>query len=222
MKIELKNGNYYHIFNHAVGKENLFRKNENFTHFLRLYDIFISSIADTFAWCLMPNHFHFLVRIKEDQEIGFLDSLEKDSPDIYVKWKTYFPDNLRTNRKLLLIRKPIAEKQFSHLFDAYAKAYNNSFKRKGQLFLKSFEMRHVTNQKYFKNLIFYIHNNPVHHGFVEHITEYPWTSYYSIISVKPTKLQKEKVLDWFESDRNFKTYHNTKHDDNDIVDLIIE
>ena len=170
----------------------------------------------------MPNHFHFLVRIKEEQEIGFLDSLEKDSSDIYVKWKTYFPDNLRTTRKLLLQKKPVVEKQFSHLFDAYAKAYNKAFKRKGQLFIKSFELRQVTNQKYFKNLVFYIHNNPVHHGFVKHITEYPWTSYHSIISVKPTKLQKENVLDWFESERNFKIYHNTKHNDNDIADLIIE
>jgi putative transposase len=47
----------------------LFKEKTNYAYFLRLYDLYISPIAETYAWCLMKNHFHFLVRIKEVEEI---------------------------------------------------------------------------------------------------------------------------------------------------------
>src|SRR6056297_2919022 len=65
-------GNYYHIYNHGINGETLFRENSNYEHFFRLYEKYIDPVADTFAWVMMPNHFHFLVRIKEEEEIGFI------------------------------------------------------------------------------------------------------------------------------------------------------
>ncbi|MBW8331475.1 MAG: hypothetical protein K0M40_05630 [Prolixibacteraceae bacterium] len=55
----------YHIFNHANGFENVFRKEENFYFFLEKYRLYISPIAETYAYCLMPNHFHLVVRIRK-------------------------------------------------------------------------------------------------------------------------------------------------------------
>lgn len=60
----LEEGGYYHIYNRANGKDNLFRQAQDYRHFLRLYQKYILPVADTFAWVLMPNHFHLLVRIK--------------------------------------------------------------------------------------------------------------------------------------------------------------
>ncbi|MBN1926811.1 MAG: hypothetical protein JW798_13350 [Prolixibacteraceae bacterium] len=59
-------GSYYHIYNHAAENRDLFILTENYEHFLDIYDKFISPVAETFAWVLMKNHFHFLVRIKEN------------------------------------------------------------------------------------------------------------------------------------------------------------
>jgi len=67
-KIPLEPDNFYHIYNHAVSKENIFRSEENFDFFLKKYHKYISPIADTFAYCLMPNHFHFAVKIKSADE----------------------------------------------------------------------------------------------------------------------------------------------------------
>ncbi|MDP3913156.1 MAG: hypothetical protein Q8R96_05395 [Bacteroidota bacterium] len=55
----------YHIFNHANGFENVFRKEDNFYFFLEKYRLYISPIAETYAYCLMPNHFHLVVRIRK-------------------------------------------------------------------------------------------------------------------------------------------------------------
>ena len=68
----LEADNYYHIYNHAVGQDNLFKKDENYNFFLKKYANYINPIADTFAYCLMPNHFHFLVRIKYEKAIEAL------------------------------------------------------------------------------------------------------------------------------------------------------
>ena len=66
-------GRYYHIYNRGINSCNLFEENTNYEHFLRLYEKYIHPIADTYAWCLMKNHFHFLVRIKEEREIVLND-----------------------------------------------------------------------------------------------------------------------------------------------------
>ena len=77
MKIPLKPELYYHIYNHANGKENLFVNDGNYYFFLRRYAHFINPIADTFAYCLMPNHFHLAVRIKSEEEIRQCFKLSK-------------------------------------------------------------------------------------------------------------------------------------------------
>lgn len=64
----LENGKYYHIYNRGINGEILFKEKINFEYFLGLYTNHIDPIAETYAWCLMNNHFHFLVRIKEFDE----------------------------------------------------------------------------------------------------------------------------------------------------------
>ncbi len=60
----LKPGRTYHVFNRGNNRENLFREKRNYSYFLDLYRDYIEPVASTFAYCLMPNHFHSLVRIK--------------------------------------------------------------------------------------------------------------------------------------------------------------
>ncbi len=40
--------------------------------------------------------------------------------------------------------------------------------------------------------------------------EYPWSSYLTCVSLKPTKLQRDSVLGWFDKEANFRTVHNEK------------
>lgn len=65
---------YYHIFNHANGEGNLFREARNYRCFLEKYHKHVGPVAETIAWCLMPNHFHLLVKIKSEAE-GLNDKL---------------------------------------------------------------------------------------------------------------------------------------------------
>ena len=66
IKTPLLPGNYYHIFNRGNNKEKIFHKEEHYQYFLGKYKEIICPHVETFAYCLLPNHFHLLLRIKED------------------------------------------------------------------------------------------------------------------------------------------------------------
>jgi putative transposase len=67
--IPLIPGAFFHIFNRGNNRENLFLEDRNYAYFLRLYQHHIPPIADTYAYCLLRNHFHFLVKIKKDLHV---------------------------------------------------------------------------------------------------------------------------------------------------------
>ena len=185
-------GKYYHIYNRGINSCNLFNEPANYEYFLGLYDKHISPIADTYAWVLMKNHFHLLVRIKAETE-------------------TISPDRVPNP-----VRALDPSKHFSNLFNAYAQAFNKMYGRHGALFERPFDRIEITDKQYFKTLVIYIHNNPVHHKFTEHAMDYPWSSYLTCISIKPTHLQRDSVIGWFDGEANFKVAHDNNNGNIDI------
>ena len=194
-------GNYYHIYNRGNNGIDIFYEPENYYHFLRLYDQYIQPIAETFAWCLMKNHFHVLVYIRKEDEV--LQQL--------LAYST-----IETPKAI------DASRQFGHLFNAYTQAMNKRYSRTGSLFEKPFERKIVASEKYFKNLIYYIHNNPVYHGFTKNINDYPWSSYETVISEKATKLKRQEVLNLFLTKQDFIDFHHRQHDMSDIFHLTFD
>lgn len=206
----LETGKYYHIYNRGINSCNLFTEEDNFSHFLNLYEKYIDPVADTFAWVLMPNHFHLLVRIKDENEIGVYKQLNSDGSKDSVRFQTQAHENLSESGGPDRVgnKRPNPTKHFSHLFNAYSKYLNKRNNRHGSLFERPFKRKYIDNDKYFRRLVLYIHNNPVHHGFCEHPIEYGWSSYLTCISNKPTKLKRNDTLEWFEDMANFKHMHN--------------
>lgn len=200
-KIEF--GHYYHIYNRGNNGNTIFFDEENYRYFLSLYLKYIYPIADTFCWCLLKNHFHFLIRIKELDEIK-IDQLN-------------YSTHIKINKE-----KVNPSKQFSHLFNAYTQAVNKKYDRTGSVFEKPFKRKVVTSQDYLIKLNFYIHNNPVHHRLVDTISDYKWSSYHSIISSKPTYILRNDVIEMFDDLLNFKIYHSRNQDFEDIKFLILE
>ncbi len=230
----LEHDRFYHIYNRGINRETIFRENDNYQYFLQLYKKYIPLIADTYAWCLMGNHFHLLVRIKEEREIGYLPQ-KKPNPDrserrCQVSGSSSHNANLTcqglqdltASKQQPSRKKPKPDKQFSHLFNAYAKSFNKKYNRSGALFLRPFRRKPVTNTKYLYALVHYIHHNPLIHKFVTNFEEYPWSSYHSILSAKPTNLQREQVIEWFDDTENFKYVHASEKDYNVIEKYIVE
>jgi len=62
----LQNGCFYHVYNRGNNKETLFKEDANYTYFLILIKKYIIPVADVYAYCLLSNHFHLLIRIKDE------------------------------------------------------------------------------------------------------------------------------------------------------------
>ncbi len=197
----LLHGNYYHIYNHANSSEDLFLSEANYTFFLEKFKKYISPISKIYSYCLMPNHFHFLVNIKGHNHIQF------SSKEVKQKF-----NSLKTFSAQDEFISVYASKQFSNLFSCYTQAFNKVNSRRGSLFLKSFKRKHITDENYFVRLVNYIHNNPVTHGFVMKPEDWKFSSYNAILSDKPTLIEREDVLDWFDGMEDFIFCHRCPMD----------
>lgn len=183
----------YHIYNRANGNELLFVDPENYRFFLEKYKQYVSPVVDTLSYCLMPNHFHFLVRVKgDDQLIG-----------TFPKFAASIEPNLQGFRNL----EGFISQQFSNLFNAYAKAFNKKYSRKRNLFMHTFKRKKVTNEKYLLKLIHYIHYNPVEADMVEKPEEWKFSSYKAILSQKESLIEREEVISLFGDINNFLHCH---------------
>src|SRR5690554_2256509 len=177
---------YYHIYNHANGNENLFREEKNYSFFLQKYELHINPIAETIAWCLMPNHFHLLVKIKSEEEIN----------STFPKFRTLEKFDDKTN---------FLSKQFANFFSSYTQSFNKVYGRRGSLFLKNFKRKEILDENYLRNLILYIHLNPLKHGFTNDILDWKWNSYQSFPVV-----HKEMFRMLFADEENYEYMHRGK------------
>ena len=66
--IPLEENNYYHIYNRGHDGIDLFYQRRNYHYFLVKYDYYLSNYVDTYAYCLLPNHFHLLIRVKKKSD----------------------------------------------------------------------------------------------------------------------------------------------------------
>ena len=66
-------GHYYHIYNRGTSKMSIFREADNYTHVLKRIKRYRNEFdLAVIAYCLLPNHYHFLVRQDGEQPAGLL------------------------------------------------------------------------------------------------------------------------------------------------------
>lgn len=185
MSASIQPETFYHIYNHANGRENLFESDENYRYFLGQWKKYIEPIANTYAYCLMPNHVHFLIRTKNESELE----------GTFGKFETFQKLEYRFS------------KQFANLFSSYTQAFNKMVGRKGSLFVPNFKRNEISNDDYLTDVICYIHSNPVHHGFVRGMNQWQWSSFGSLISNKATHLKRLEVIESFGGIKSFLDAH---------------
>lgn len=112
MKRELfEYGGFYHVYNRGNNGENLFHEERNYLYFLNLMKKYIHPIAEIYAYCLMNNHFHIILKIKEREELknvaeerlhlpfsNFFNSYAKAINKAYGRTGSLFQEHLKRNR----------------------------------------------------------------------------------------------------------------------------
>lgn len=182
---------FYHIYNRGNNKEEIFLEEKNYIYFLDKFHYYLKDKLNVYAYCLMPNHFHFLIKVNE------------------FSFKNEFPGSSK-------IRLSPIEKSFKDFFICYAKAINKAYNRTGSLFQYKFKRKIISSHEYLVRLVPYIHLNPVRAGLVNDVREWKYSSYNKFISnitqTNDLVIQKQDVFSWFEGINNFIEFHKLYND----------
>ena len=177
--------NFYHIYNRANNGRRIFYNDENYDFFLQKFGEYLSEFVELFAFCLLPNHFHLLIKVKKElQDLTVLENL----PGLNKGVRTI-------------------SQAFSNLFNCYTKAINKQESKYGNLFQRPFKRVVIDKNEYLLRAIYYIHQNPIHHGLCDNMECYRWSSYYFLTNKIKSFLSSEAVLNWFGGMTEFREIH---------------
>lgn len=197
--IPLIGGKYYHIYNRGINKSQIFFKQENYSYFLLLWKKYLSDNVNVLAYCLIPNHFHFLIKLNE--KISIQDG-----------------ENRIEITDEIMIGKNVSE-AFRRLFIAYSQAVNIQENRTGSLFQRNFKRIEIEDDNHLKYLFFYIHYNPEHHRLISDFKDYRFSSFKAYITNQSTRIAKHFGLEIFDGKNNFLDYHKYQHEEKEFLTL---
>jgi len=212
-------GAYYHIFNRGNNRESIFYKPDNAPYFLGKYSKYLLPVLDTYAYCLLPNHFHLLARVKTAKEILADNNRSGDLPS----FKNL--EGLVTRGDEAAVAEFVGElvsERFRLFFMAYAKAINKQEGRVGSLFQKNFKRLRIESKSHLPNLVLYIHANPQLHDLYGDFRDWTDSSYPAMLSDRPTNLCRQEVLSWFGDKERFVLRHSEYVDWKMAGDWLIE
>jgi hypothetical protein len=105
LQMPLEEGKYYHVFNRGNNGDTIFYKPENYKFFLRRMEEYLMPFIEVYAYCLMPNHFHLLIRVKERTEALLLKDAKLLGMNLASWPAKLFIGYLQVTQKLSISRK---------------------------------------------------------------------------------------------------------------------
>ena len=188
--IPLDYGKFYHIYSRGIDRCTIFFEERNYDFFMKRWVRYVEPAAETYAYALLRNHFHGLIRTR--------------TPEEQEAWRA---QTLRVSdtRRVLKVLQP--SQQIGNMLNSYAKAINETYGRTGSLFQHPFGRIEATTETYLRNLVTYIHQNPQRHGLVDDFRLWPYSSYDALRSEKQTRLKRDDVLAWFTNRQVFEDVH---------------
>ena len=141
VRVEIEGG-LYHVYNRVGQGQRPFSDDEEAEAFVDLFrEAKKKGELVVFAWCLLPNHFHFAVRMRS-----------------VPLWRTMHALQRR-----------------------YALGFNRRRGVSGGVWQGRYNAKLVEDQRYFDQLMAYIHLNPVNAGLVEDPADYRWSGHREIL-----------------------------------------
>lgn len=164
-------GTFAHVYNRAVGKDLMFRSHRDYIEFISKLENHIVPVANINAYCLMSNHFHLMLRLKETV----------------------------THKDL--------SAEMNRIQSTHASKYNFRYERKGGLFMSPFKRKPVKDDANLTWLLWYIHRNPLHHGWTLDWQNWPYSSYQIYANNQPSFVDTSYMINFFGGLQQLKIHH---------------
>lgn len=141
----------YHIYNRGNNRQQIFFKEEHYFWFLFLMRKHIMRSADLLAWCLMPNHFHLLIRANAGTIKYIIDG---------SFGRQAFSQGIK------------------NVLSSYTKRINREMRFTGSRFQQHTKSKNVSSPLIHAWTAFhYIHQNPLRAGLVSRMEDWEYSSF---------------------------------------------
>ena len=211
--MEFIKGELFHIYNRGNNSDKVFYSRRNYLFFIEKMNTYISPYADILAWCLMPNHFHFMVSVNEVELMlpNGLNHVEIIDP--------------LTGTERVGIKTRTFNQSIGIMLRSYTNAIHNQEGRTGALFQEETKAIILTDNisyipsyftsafgtiitayldddmSYAERCFHYIHQNPVSSHMVKKAEDWEFSSYRDYAGLRNGKLvNKEKGMEFFKAD----------------------
>jgi putative transposase len=196
---------HYHVLFRSIDGVKLFKNDKERIFFLEKWKRFISITADLWAYSLLDNHTHFIIKTNTQEQV--LHQLQQLNTEQKTKAIDQF---LKTPSEELF--RPIMERQVNSFLVSYTNTYNNYIQRKGGLFQQPFRRLFINDEAHLQQAIIYTHANAQKHGLVKSFLDHLWHSYHAIIKDDATYVNTKAVLDFFGGKLKFEQVHKQQID----------
>lgn len=192
-----ESGHLYHIFNQGNNHQKIFFQRENYLFFLKKIKEHILPYGDVIAWCLMPNHFHLMVYVRE-VEVEILGDVSHPMT----------PSHRMTKHRSL-------NDSIAIMLRSYTRAINKQENFSGSLFRAKTKAENITKStgitpaffdsnagtfinvqhlylQYPQRCFQYIHNNPVSARLVKKPEDWEFSSFLDYCGKRDGKLINQK------------------------------
>ena len=178
----------FHVYNRGNQRQTIFFERAHYLFFLRKVRIYLRPYCSILAYCLLPNHFHFLIKTNA-LTVAPAEALRRhtDQPKVDM-------NNFAHGMKMLL--------------SAYTKGVNKQLGLTGSLFTQNTRARQVSSERstedYSLFCFHYIHQNPATAHLVEDLARWEYSSFPDYAGLRNGTLcdmvlaKEELMLDWYE------------------------
>lgn len=185
--MKFENNTIYHIYNQGNNKGQIFFKEENYLFFLKKIRLYVIPHCEVLCYCLMPNHFHFLVYVKE----ALLD-IREEKNGIVKQVRRTLNDSLAIMLRSYTRAINLQENRTGALFREGTKAKDGIIE--GFVTVKNKEALLFGGEMNYEATCFrYIHENPVHAKLVKCPTDWIYSSALDYAGLRNGKLCNQEL-----------------------------
>jgi putative transposase len=174
----------YHIYNRGNNKQTIFFNPANYNYFLSRISNDWQPACEIIAWCLMPNHFHLMIKTTEKscEEISSYGGkpMQLLARKIGLTLSSYAQYINRQN------------KTTGSLFQQKTKAKCISSPVTGQTTLRRGPT--VSSPSYIINCMNYIHQNPLKAKLVTKMEDWPYSSFAVYAGLTESQMCNKQIL----------------------------
>lgn len=198
---DFQSESWYHIILKSIDGIQLFYDESDYLVFQDRFKKFTRHWLETAVYCLITNHTHFLCKIKS------IEDIHQGVTTIHPTKRTQIAKNWLQDMNNPTLLNFMILRQFNSFLSSYALYINEKFDRKGGLFQHQFVRKLASDTDYLRQLVLYIHGNPIKHGLAKDFRSYTYSSYPQLINPFSHTSTSTEIIRLFGGIKQFDAAH---------------